>query len=205
MVESQLRGRGIADPAVISAMQDVPRHLFLPGEVEQRAYDDAALPIGANQSVPQPYLVALTASLLELDGDEKVLEVGTGSGYQAAVLASVAAEVYSIEIVPELAEQARKRLAGLGFDNVEVRTGDGYMGWPEQAPFDCILVTAAPRKIPQPLIDQLAVGGKLVIPVGDYLQDLMVITRTENGVRKRRVDLVRMDPMTRSQPGRPLP
>lgn len=197
MVDSQLRDRGIVDPKVISAMQAVPRHLFLPGEVDERAYEDIALPIGADQSVPQPYLVALTAQLLELDGDERVLEIGTGSGYQSAILSSMAAEVYSVEIVPELAQRARERLAGMGFTNVEVRTGDGYLGWPEKAPFDCILVTAAPRRIPQPLIDQLAVGGKLVIPVGDYLQDLIVVTRTEDGIEKRRVDLVRMDPMTR--------
>lgn len=202
MVDSQLRRRGIVDPKVISAMQAVPRHLFLPGEVDERAYDDIALPIGSDQSVPQPYLVALTAQLLELDGDERVLEIGTGSGYQAAILSSMAAEVYSVEIVPELAEYARERLAGLGFNNVEVRTGDGYLGWPEKAPFDCILVTAAPRRIPQPLIDQLTIGGKLVIPIGDYLQDLIVVTRTEDGIEKRRVDLVRMDPMTRPSPRR---
>lgn len=202
MVNSQLRDRGIVDPKVISAMQAVPRHLFLPGEANERAYDDVALPIGADQSVPQPYLVALTAQLLELDGDERVLEIGTGSGYQAAILSSMAAEVYSVEIVPELAERARERLAGMGFTNVEVKTGDGYMGWPEKGPFDCILVTAAPRRIPQPLIDQLAVGGKLVIPVGDYLQDLIVVTRTEDGIQKRRIDLVRMDPMTRPPPQR---
>ncbi len=196
MVELQLRSRGIDDPRVLSAMQEVPRHLFVSGDVGARAYDDVALPIGEEQHIPQPYLVALTAALLDLDGSERVLEIGTGSGYQAAVLASMAREVYSVEIVPGLARQARQRLSDLGYDNVEVHTGNGYRGWPEKAPFDRILVTAAPQRIPQPLVDQLAVGGKLVIAVGDYLQDLMVVTKTERGLERRRVDVVRIDPMT---------
>ena len=196
MVDSQLRSRGIVDSGVLNAMQEVPRHKFLPREIDPRAYEDVALPIGQNQSIPQPYLVALTASLMDLERDHRVLEIGTGSGYQAAILGSIAAEVYSIEIVPELAAQARGLLSRMGFDNVEVRTGDGYQGWPDEAPFDRILVSAAPRSIPQPLIDQLKVGGKLVIPVGGYLQDLLVVTKTENGIRKRRVDIVRVDPMT---------
>ncbi len=196
MVDSQLKARGIVDSGVLGAMQDIPRHAFLPGEFNARAYEDVALPIGQDQSIPQPYLVALTASLMDLDRDQRVLEIGTGSGYQAAILASLAGEVYSIEIVPELADQARSLLSRLGFDNVEVKTGDGYQGWPEKAPFDRILVSAAPRSIPEALIDQLKVGGKLVIPVGGYLQDLLVVTKTEKGIRKRRVDIVRVDPMT---------
>lgn len=196
MVEQQIRQRGISSAGVLSAMSEVPRHLFVDRSHRDRAYDDRALPIGDAQTIPQPYLVALMASLLELDGDEKVLEVGTGSGYQAAILARLASEVFSIEIRDDLGRQAEKTLRELGYENVRVSIGDGYRGLPEAAPFDAILVTAAPRRTPEPLLEQLKVGGRMVIPVGEYFQDLLVITRTADGYEESRVDLVRLEPMT---------
>ena len=196
MVEQQIRQRGISSDGVLSAMREVPRHLFVDRSHREQAYDDRALPIGDAQTIPQPYLVALMASLLELDGDEKVLEVGTGSGYQAAILAVLADRVYSIEIHDELGRQARRKLRELGYENVMVSIGDGYGGLPAEAPFDAILVTAAPRRTPQPLLEQLRVGGRMVIPVGEYFQDLLVITRTADGYEQSRVDLVRLEPMT---------
>lgn len=196
MIDEQIRARGIADGKVLSAMSDVPRHLFVPEAVRGQAYEDYPLPIGEQQTISQPYIVALMTSLLGLEGGEKVLEIGTGSGYQAAVLSKIAGEVYSIEILRPLSESARKTLGGLGYSNIHLRVGDGYAGWPDAAPFDGILVTAAPEKIPQPLIDQLKVGGKLVIPVGSYFQDLMVLTKTANGLEKKNVIPVRFVPMT---------
>jgi protein-L-isoaspartate(D-aspartate) O-methyltransferase len=176
-------------------MEEVPRHRFVPDHQQGSAYVDAPLPIGDGQTISQPYVVALMTELLELDGDSKVLEIGTGSGYQAAVLSRIASEVYSIEIREGLGEQARNLLGELGYDNVEVRIGDGYQGWPEAAPFDGIIVTAAPERIPQPLVDQLRLGGKMVIPVGRFLQELLVITRTEDGIQTREVAGVRFVPM----------
>jgi protein-L-isoaspartate(D-aspartate) O-methyltransferase len=196
MVEQQIRQRGISSDGVLSAMSQVPRHLFVDDRHRDRAYDDQALPIGDAQTIPQPYLVALMASLLELDGDERVLEVGTGSGYQAAILATLASQVYSIEIRSDLGQQARETLRRLGYENVQVTIGDGYRGLPEAAPFDAILVTAAPSRTPQPLLEQLRVGGRMVIPVGQYFQDLLVITRTADGYEQARIDLVRFEPMT---------
>lgn len=196
MVDTQIRERGISTPEVLDAMEQVPRHRFVGQRYLDLAYEDRALPIGDAQTIPQPYLVALMASLLQLDGDEKVLEIGTGSGYQAAILALLADQVYSIEILEELGDRARETLAELGYDNVHVVIGDGYRGLPEEAPFDGILVTAAPSRIPQPLLDQLKVGGRMVIPVGEYFQDLMVLTKTADGVEEARVDLVRLEPMT---------
>jgi len=196
MVEAQIRGRGISTPSVLDAMRRVPRHRFVGDRYVDVAYEDRALPIGEAQTIPQPYLVALMASLLRLDGDEKVLEIGTGSGYQAAILALLADEVFSMEILEELGGRARRTLADLGYDNVSVVIGDGYRGLPQEAPFDGILVTAAPSRVPQPLIDQLRVGGRMVIPVGDYFQDLLVVTKTADGIEERRVDLVRIEPMT---------
>jgi protein-L-isoaspartate(D-aspartate) O-methyltransferase len=160
-----------------------------------RAYADHPLPIGNQQTISQPYIVALMSELLELDGDSKVLEIGTGSGYQAAVLSRIAREVYTIEIRESLGESARELLDELGYDNVRVRIGDGYQGWPEAAPFDGIMVTAAPERVPQPLVDQLKVGGKLVVPVGRFLQDLLVVTKTGDGIRTREVAPVRFVPM----------
>ena len=197
MVRAQIRARGIKNTAVLAAMERVPRHLFVPEDLRANAYEDRPLPIGHDQTISQPYIVGLMTELLDLDGDDKVLEVGTGSGYQAAVAAEIAGQVYTIEIVAPLAADARARLAELGYENVHVRTGDGYRGWAEQAPFDAVILTAAPSEIPQPLIDQLAVGGVLVAPVGDgQYQELMVIERTAKGLERKSVAPVRFVPMT---------
>lgn len=196
MVAEQLRPRGIDQPAVLDAMASVPRHLFVPRGVQSRAYDDVPLPFGGGRSVYQPYIVALMTSLLDLDRHDRVLEVGTGSGYHAAVLSRIARRVYSIEISPPVAEQAAKRLSVLGYNNVDIRIGDGYQGWPEEAPFDAILLSAAPPHLPKPLLDQLRVGGKMVVAEGDYIQDLLVITKTKDGLERRTVAPVRLAPMT---------
>ena len=182
MVE-QLRGREISDPAVLAAVAAVPRHLFVPAEERGKAYSDQALPIGSGQTISQPYIVALMTSLLGLKPGARVLEVGTGSGYQAAVLSHLAVEVYTIEILRPLADRARRTLADLGYRNVRFRVGDGFQGWPEAAPFDAIVVTAAPPSVPAPLLAQLKPGGRLVIPVGgrDALQNLLVFTRRADG------------------------
>jgi protein-L-isoaspartate(D-aspartate) O-methyltransferase len=199
MVEEQIRARGIGDPAVLAAMETVPRHLFVPTDERAQAYADHPLPIGAGQTISQPYMVALMTSLLDLKPGSKVLEVGTGSGFQAAVLSRIAGEVYTIEILKLLAERARHTLADLGYRNVHVREGDGFQGWPEEAPFDAIIVTAAPPSVPDPLLRQLKRGGKLVIPVGnrDTLQNLLVFTRRADGSFDRASVLpVRFVPMT---------
>jgi protein-L-isoaspartate(D-aspartate) O-methyltransferase len=196
MVETQIKARDVKDPKVLDAMSRVPRHLFVPEAFQAQAYDDYPLPIGSDQTISQPYIVALMTSLLDLHGGERVLEIGTGSGYQAAVLSRIAGQVYTIEILPELGERARRELAELGYTNVESRIGDGWAGWPENAPFDGILVTAAPPRVPEPLLQQLKVGGRLVIPVGSFFQDLLVYTRTDTGFEKRNVIPVRFVPMT---------
>ncbi|MFQ5350673.1 MAG: protein-L-isoaspartate(D-aspartate) O-methyltransferase [Thermoanaerobaculia bacterium] len=195
MVDQQIRRRQVRAPNVLRAMEEVPRHRFVPEHQQSSAYVDAPLPIGDGQTISQPYVVALMTELLELEEGSKVLEIGTGSGYQAAVLSRIASEVYSIEIRQGLGEAARSLLEDLGYDNVQVRIGDGYQGWPEAAPFDGIIVTAAPERIPQPLVDQLRLGGKMVIPVGRFLQELLVITRTEDGIQTREVAGVRFVPM----------
>jgi len=196
MVRSQIAARDIRDPRVLEAMRTVPRHQFVPPASRERAYDDRPLPIGFGQTISQPYIVAAMTELLRPEATDRVLEIGTGSGYQAAVVSRLVAKVYSIEIVPELAERAAKNLADLGYVNIEVKTGDGYRGIPEHAPFDGILVTAAPDEIPQPLIDQLAVGGRMVIPVGDLDQRLTVVEKTATGISKHTVFPVRFVPMT---------
>ena len=196
MVEQQLLARDITDPRVVRAMGRVPRDRFVPPEQRQWAYEDRPLPIGFRQTISQPYIVAYMTQALRLTSNAKVLEVGTGSGYQAAVLAEMAAAVYSIEIVTQLAERARDTLAQLGYTNVQVRHGDGYAGWPEQAPFDAIMVTAAPDHVPQPLVDQLAIGGRLIIPVGENRQTLTILTRTEDGVEQDTTIPVLFVPMT---------
>jgi protein-L-isoaspartate(D-aspartate) O-methyltransferase len=196
MVQEQLGRRGIVQPEVLAAMREVPRHRFVPPELEAEAYEDHPLPIGLDQTISQPYIVALMTQLLELDSDDRVLEIGTGSGYHAAVMSRVAGKVYSIEIVEALARRARTRLRELGYDNVELRAGDGYRGWSDQAPFDAIILTAAPREVPQPLLEQLAVGGRMVLPVGGDLQTLQLITRTEHGIESERITAVRFVPMT---------
>jgi protein-L-isoaspartate(D-aspartate) O-methyltransferase len=183
MVEEQLERRDIEDPKVLAAMGRVPRHRFVPEALQFRAYADHPLPIGSGQTISQPYIVALMTQLAELEPDDSVLEIGTGSGYQAAVLAEIVRQVYTIEIVPELAESAKALLAELGYRNVETRTGDGYLGWKEKAPFDAILVTAAPPEVPPALVEQLAPGGILVIPVGpqSHMQSLMRIEKSPDG------------------------
>jgi len=196
MVDSQIAARGVTDTLVLRAMRTVPRHLFVPPAYRAYAYSDQPLPIGEEQTISQPYIVALMTELLELKGGERVLEIGTGSGYQAAVLAEIAGEVYSIEIIDALASSAAARLDSLGFKNVRVFHGDGYRGWPDRAPFDGIVVTAAPDHVPDPLKEQLKAGARLVIPVGSLSQELMVITRTADGYDSRSVIPVRFVPMT---------
>ncbi|HEX6901299.1 MAG TPA: protein-L-isoaspartate(D-aspartate) O-methyltransferase [Thermoanaerobaculia bacterium] len=197
MVEEQVRSRGVTDARVLAAMEAVPRHLFVPDGERVRAYTDSPLPIGAGQTISQPYIVALMTSLLDVQPGDRILEVGTGSGYQAAVLSRLARQVYSIEIIEHLANRARRTLETVGYNNVEVLVGDGYKGWPEEAPFDGIIVTAAPPRIPEPLLRQLKTGGKLVIPVGEGYQDLEVLTKRADGDFDRtKVLPVRFVPMT---------
>ncbi|HEX6864282.1 MAG TPA: protein-L-isoaspartate(D-aspartate) O-methyltransferase, partial [Thermoanaerobaculia bacterium] len=181
MVDEQIRQRGIREREVLKAMEQVPRHLFVPESVRPKAYEDAALAISPGRAIYQPYVVALMTSLLDLDRGDRVLEVGTGTGYHAAILSRIAREVYSVEIDSTAASQARQRLSGLGYPNVFVRHGDGYQGWPDKGPFDAILLSVAPPRVPKPLIDQLRVGGKMVVPVGGFFQDLLVITKTADG------------------------
>ena len=196
MVTEQIEGRGVKSERVLNAMRTVPRHDFVPAAARHDAYGDHPLPIGHGQTISQPYIVAFMTDALGLSGGEKVLEVGTGSGYQSAVLAQVAQSVYSIEIVAPLAEEARERMARLGYRNVFVRAGDGYKGWPEAAPFDAIIVTAAAPRIPEPLKAQLKDGGRLVIPVGESTQELVLLTRRGDTFEERRVLPVVFVPMT---------
>lgn len=197
MVDTQLVKRGIEDVLVLEAMRKVPRHLFVEEALQDQAYNDHPVPIGDKQTISQPYIVALMTELLQLKGKEKVLEIGTGSGYQAAILAELADRVFSIERYPNLAYVANQTLQRLGYKNIIIRVGDGTLGWPEEAPFGGIMVTAGSPKIPQPLVDQLAVGGRLVLPVGDRLsQELILVERVPEGINKtnfggvRFVDLV---------------
>ena len=196
MVTEQIQRRGISDKLVLSAMRKVPRQEFVPDNMKSYAYEDSPLPIGENQTISQPYIVALMTELLGLKGGEKVLEIGTGSGYQAAVLAEIAKEVYTIEIIKYLADSADERLHRLGYKNVTVKYGDGYQGWKEHAPFDGIMVTAAPDHIPQPLVDQLKIGGRMVIPVGDAFQELKLIVKKDKNVTEKNIVPVRFVPMT---------
>lgn len=197
MVEEQLKGRDITDEKVLKAMEETKRHLFVPEHMRHLAYKDHPLPIGKGQTISQPYIVAIMTQLLDLKGNEKVLEVGTGSGYQAAILSKLAAQVYTVEIIPTLAEEARKRLEEIGYTNVHVITGDGYKGLPQFAPYDAIIVTAAPKEIPKTLTEQLKEGGKMVIPVGDFYQELMLVTKTDKGVEKHNIIPVRFVPMVK--------
>ena len=198
MVEQQISRRGISDPLVLTAMAAVPRHMFVPEDVRRYSYSDSPLPIGRGQTISQPFIVALMTELAQVRAGSNVLEVGTGSGYQAAVLAEIGADVCSIEIDCVLAERAKRDLEAAGYGSVLTKCGDGYDGWPERAPFDAILVTAAPPSIPKPLKSQLKVGGILVVPVGEQgqTQVLMTVTRTEGGYRERNVELVSFVPMT---------
>jgi protein-L-isoaspartate(D-aspartate) O-methyltransferase len=196
MVSAQLRGRDITDPRVLSAMTRIQRHLFVPLNVRSRSYQDSALPIGHEQTISQPYIVALMTQLLSVEPGDKVLEVGTGSGYQAAVLAEMGAEVFSIEIIPELGMQAEKLLHKLEYNKVEMRIGDGYLGWPEKSPFDAIIVTCAPTSIPEPLKIQLKEGGRMVIPVGESgVQELYLLTKKSGKIIQEKIIDVRFVPM----------
>lgn len=198
MVERQIRQRGVTDQDVLEAMERVPRHEFVPGEYQSQAYADRPLPIGYGQTISQPYIVALMTELLQLKTTDRVLEIGTGSGYQAAILAEIVAEVYTVEIIEALAVEATARLKRLGYDNVKTLHADGYFGWEEHAPFDAIIVTAAPDHIPQPLVQQLQDGAKLVIPVGPPggYQTLWEVTKTGEEVTKRNVTGVLFVPLT---------
>jgi len=195
MVADTIASRDVNDTRVLAAMRKVPRHEFVPANVRGRAYDDAPVPIGHGQTASQPYIVAVMTELAELGPDSRVLEIGTGSGYQAAVLAEVAGEVWSIELLEPLATSARRTLERLGYGRVHVRQGDGYRGWPEAAPFDAIVVTAAPPEVPKALLDQLAMGGRLVVPVGTDEQELEVHRRTAEGIRVKKVFPVTFVPM----------
>ena len=197
MVDLQLAKRDIHNDRVLDAMRSVPRHRFVPAELQPLAYRDSPLPIGDGQTISQPYIVALMTQLVEPMPHHRTLDVGTGSGYQAAVLSGLVREVFSIEIVESLATSADKRLKSLGYQNITVRHGDGYAGWKTEAPFDVIIVAAAPKQVPQALVDQLAPGGKMVIPVGDYIQTLVLIEKQDDGsVTRRNVAPVAFVPMT---------
>jgi protein-L-isoaspartate(D-aspartate) O-methyltransferase len=196
MVREQIEARGIRDARVLAALSKVPRHLFVPPEEQGEAYVDYPLAIGHEQTISKPYVVAYMTEALELKPRDRVLEIGTSSGYQAAILAELVAEVYSIEIVEPLAQQAEARLRRLGYSNVRIRAGDGYRGWPEGAPFDAIIVTAAPGHVPQPFVDQLRVGGRMVLPLGQWDQDLVRLRRTREGILREYLLPVRFVLMT---------
>ena len=197
MVSTQLVERGISDARVLAAIEKVPRHEFVPTELRKDAYRDGPLPIGQGQTISQPYIVALMTEVLDIHPESRVLEIGTGSGYQAAVLAELASEVYTVEIIPSLAQKALKTLGHLGYRNVHGKLGDGFLGWPEAAPFDAVIVTCAPDRVPQPLVDQLREGGRLVIPVGDYgdTQQLYVLEKINGKIQERSIAPVRFVPM----------
>jgi len=199
MVETQIARRGVTDGRVLNAMRRVQRHLFVPETLRDLAYQDTPLPIGHGQTISQPYIVAFMTEALELSPDDRVLEIGTGSGYQAAVLAELVKEVYTIEILPELAASSGKTLEETGYRNIKVKCGDGYLGWPEYAPFDAVIVTAAPPSVPEELIVQLKDGGRMIVPVGTAFQELYLITKTGSGYKKQPLLPVRFVPMVRGQ------
>lgn len=199
MVDEQIAARGVRDPGVLAAMLKVERDLFVPAALRKAAYADEPLPIGYGQTISQPYIVAYMTESLQLGPEDRVLEIGAGSGYQAAVLAEIAKEVYTIELVEPLAGAARARLASLGYGNVEVVCGDGYEGLPDKAPFDAIMVTAAPPEIPEGLAAQLKTGGRMIVPVGSFFQELHLITRTASGFETKPLLPVRFVPMVRAQ------
>jgi len=195
MLNEQIIARGIKDSNVIKAMSDVSRKDFISHELRQRAYEDSPLPIGYGQTISQPYIVAFMTEAAMVDKNSKVLEIGTGSGYQAAILAELSKDVFTIEIIEPLGEQAKKTFNMLEYNNIYVRIGDGYEGWPEESPFDAIIVTAAPKEIPKELVKQLKVGGRLIVPVGEYSQELLRIIRTKDGTKKENLLPVRFVPM----------
>lgn len=196
MVAEQIRNRDIRDPRVLAAMERVPRHLFMPEGVRNEAYGDHPASIGYGQTISQPYIVGFMSEALDLRPEHRVLEIGTGSGYQAAILGELARDVYTIEIVEPLAASARVTLAQLGYRNVHVRAGNGYAGWPEQAPFDRIIVTAAPDEVPPALVEQLKIAGLMAIPVGTFEQELRIMKRTAKGMDTLKTLPVRFVPMT---------
>jgi protein-L-isoaspartate(D-aspartate) O-methyltransferase len=196
MVKHQIVSRGVEDDRVLDAILKVPRHRFVGEEYQSLAYSDQPLPVGGDQTISQPYMVALMTELLRLEGDEKVLEIGTGSGYQTAILAELARVIYTVEIVEMLAQEARERLEDIGYDNIYFKIGDGYFGWEEYAPFDVIIVTCGPDRVPQPLIDQMAEGGRLVIPVGSVYQTLTILEKTGGELQKTKSISCRFVPMT---------
>ena len=196
LVRKLKREARISTQSVESAFNDIPRELFVPNDQKKYAYTDEPLPIGEDQTISQPYIVAYMTEKLELSSGDKVLEIGTGSGYQAAVLSELVDSVFTIEIVDVLAKRAEKKLAAMGYKNIYVKSGDGYKGWPEHAPFDAIIITAAPTIIPEPLVEQLKVGGQLILPLGDYSQDLFLITKNQDGITEQRLLPVRFVPMT---------
>lgn len=200
MVQEQIEARGVTDPAVLDAMRSVPRHRFAPDHAPRLTYTDRPLPIGHEQTISQPYIVARMTALVRPDASDRVLEIGTGSGYQAAVLSEIVDSVYTVEIIPRLAETARERLRRLGYDNLVVRTGDGFKGWPARAPFDVIVVTAAPERIPPPLKTQLADGGRMIVPVGPSgrTQQLTLVTKTDGTISTRELAPVRFVPFLRN-------
>src|SRR4029453_18343905 len=200
MVNDQLKARDIHDVRVLNAMLKIPRHWFVPEPQRARAYDDSPLPIDYGQTISQPYIVAFMTQALDVQPGHRVLEIGTGSGYQAAVLGELTNDVYSIEIIAPLADRARETLRSLGYRSIEVRTGNGYLGWPEHAPYDRIIVTAAPDEVPTALVQQLKIGGLMAIPVGTVIQELRVLRRTASGLETIRTLPVRFVPMT----GKPL-
>lgn len=195
MVRNQLERRGVRDPRVLKVMRRVPREKFVPEEYKERAYDDGALPIGYGQTISQPYIVAFMTEALALKGTERVLEIGTGSGYQAAVLAELVPEVYSIELIEPLARRAEKILTDLGYTRVKIKVGNGYEGWPEHAPYDAIMVTAAPEEVPQILLEQLKMDGRMIVPLGTWSQDLILVKKTPKGIVKQNLLPVRFVPM----------
>jgi protein-L-isoaspartate(D-aspartate) O-methyltransferase len=199
MVVEQIEARGVRDARVLAAMRAVARHEFIPAGLAGEAYEDSPLPIGFGQTISQPYIVAYMSEALQLAPHHRVLEIGTGSGYQAAVLAALVREVYTVEIVPELAERARASLSAAGIGNVQVLTGDGYLGWPEHAPYDRVMVTAAPPQLPRALIDQLAVGGRLIAPVGDTEQWIRIVSKLPDRVVEETTIPVRFVPMVRAR------
>ncbi len=201
MVDRQIKQRGVTHQATLEAMREVPRHRFVPDHLRPHAYEDRPLSIGEGQTISQPYIVAYMTAAIKPDKDDKVLEIGTGSGYQAAVLSDIVDEVYTIEIVPELARQAKHRFQQMGYKNIHARQGDGYAGWPSEAPFDAIVVTAAPEEVPRPLIDQLKDGGKMIIPVGPRfrVQSLKLLTKKGDKIKRKDLFPVRFVPFTREE------
>ena len=198
MTDSQIRARGVRDPLVLAAVNKVPRHLFVPEGMRASAHADEPLPIGQGQTISQPYIVAYMTEALGLRGGERVLEIGTGSGYQTAVLAEIVGEVWTVEIVESLSLQARSVLDSLGYANIRYRVGDGSEGWPESAPFDAVMVTAAAAKMPESLEGQLGPGGRMIVPVGTYLQELFLVRREEKGLARERLLAVRFVPLVKA-------